>query len=120
MFNAVAEVMFFVEDRRAAAEWYSTLLDLPISQLDDPDLFFIRVGSCDLWFHQADDKSRPGTSGQVAYWTVDSFGDAVARAERSGAMLYRGPLDRGDGTAMCQMQDPFGNVFGLIGPEHYV
>ena len=35
--------------------------------------------------------------------------------ERAGAKLYRGPLGMGNGEAICQMLDSFGNLLGLIG-----
>ena len=37
--------------------------------------------------------------------------------ERAGAKLYRGPLVIGNGEAICQMSDPFGNLLGLIGKQ---
>ena len=33
-----------------------------------------------------------------------------------GAVLYRGPRDREDGTYMCQVKDPYGNLIGFVGP----
>ena len=116
LFLCVIEVMYFVKDPRKAAAWYATLVGQPISTLDDPQHFFIRVGPQEIWFHLADEKSPTGMGGQVAYWKVESFDSARARAEAYGAELYRGPLDRLDGTFMCQLRDPFGNVFGMIGP----
>jgi predicted enzyme related to lactoylglutathione lyase len=110
------ELMYFVPDRMEAARWYSDLTGLPITTLDDPEHYFIRVGGHDIWFHAADGKMPAGMAGQVAYWRVTDFEAVRERAARLGAVLYRGPLDRGDGTVMCQMKDPFGNLFGLIGP----
>ena len=116
MFLGVTEVMYFVPDRRAAADWYSRLVDIPISCLEDPEHYFIRVGAQEIWFLQADEKSPSGTSGQVAYWQVDDFAAVLTQAQELGAVLHRGPLDRKDGFFMCQLKDPFGNAFGLIGP----
>ena len=120
MFVSIVEVMFFVPDRQQAAQWYSRLLDLPITYLDNPEHFYIRVGSQDIWFHGLDDKIASGTAGQVAYWLVIDIDAAMGRAEAFGASLYRGPLDRKDGEFMCQMKDPFGNLFGLVGPKKKV
>ncbi len=117
MFKRVAEIMYFVPDRRAAAHWYAQLFSTAITVLDNPEHFFLRVDDQDVWFHQADRKVPVGAAGQVAYWQVDNFGAAVERAISLGATLYRGLLDRLDGYYMCQVQDPFGNVIGLIGPQ---
>jgi predicted enzyme related to lactoylglutathione lyase len=117
MFAGIVELMFFVPDRRQAAEWYSRLFDTPITQLEEPEYYFIRVGGVDVWFHLADEKVSSGTAGEVAYWRVGSFAEALARAEELGAVLYRGPLLREeDGLTMCQVRDPFGNLIGLVGP----
>ncbi len=117
MFAGISEVMYFVPDRQAAADWYSRLLDAPISFLEDPEHYYIRVGSQEVWFHQADRKSPVGTGGQIAYWQVNDFTAVLARAQQLGATLYRGPLERSDGCWMCQVKDPFGNVLGMIGPR---
>jgi predicted enzyme related to lactoylglutathione lyase len=117
MLKRIVELMYFVPDREAAAGWYANLLDAPIVRPGAPGAFFIRAGPHQIWFHAADDKTPAGTAGQVAYWEVDDFDAALARAGGLGATLHRGPLDRRDGTFMCQVKDPFGNVIGLVGPR---
>lgn len=105
----------FRPDRHEAARWYAALTGQPILTLEDPEHFFIRVGPQEIGFLTADSKTPAGTAGQVAYWRVPDFDAMTAHAARLGASLYRGPLDRGDGLWMCQMRDPFGNLFGFIG-----
>ncbi|HEU4324108.1 MAG TPA: VOC family protein [Roseiflexaceae bacterium] len=118
MFQGIIELMYFVEDREAAARWYADLFGAPVATLDTaPGALFIRVGGQEVWFHQADRKVPAGAAGQVAYWRVDDFDAALARAENGGGALYRGPLDRLDGFWMCQVRDPFGNLIGLVGPR---
>jgi len=117
MFLGVIEIMYFVPDRLEAARWYAELLETELSWLDHPAHFFLKAGGQEIWFHQADAKMRAGTAGQVAYWHVAKFSQALERAEHMGAALFRGPLDRPDGRAMCQIKDPFGNVFGIVGPR---
>lgn len=117
MFKHVSEVMYFVFDRRVAAEWYSNLFDIKITWLENPEHFFIRVGNQDVWFHQSDSKVPSGAAGHVAYWEVTDFDAVLERATQLGAKLYRGPLDRQDGSYMCQVKDLDGNLIGLIGPR---
>lgn len=118
LFECVAEVMYFVSDRYAAAEWYSCLFDIEITWLENLEHFFIRVGDQEVWFHQSDSKVSSGAAGHVAYWQVADFDVVLERALKLGAELYRGPLDRQDGKYMCQVMDPDGNLIGLIGPRH--
>jgi predicted enzyme related to lactoylglutathione lyase len=115
MFKGVSEVMYFVSDRRAAAVWYSNLFGIEITWLENPEHFFIRVGNQDVWFHQSDSKVPSGAAGHVAYWQVTDFDAVLKRATHLGAKLYRGPLDRQDGSYMCQVKDPDGNLIGIIG-----
>ncbi len=120
MFKYVSEVMYFVSDRRAAAAWYSNLFGIEITWLENPEHFFIRVGTQDVWFHQSDSKVPSGAAGHVAYWQVTDFDAVLERATQLGAKLYRGPLDRQDGSYMCQVKDLDGNLIGLIGSRHRV
>jgi catechol 2,3-dioxygenase-like lactoylglutathione lyase family enzyme len=107
-------VVMFVPAVRAAAAWYSSALGLPIAFLDD-NFGYIKVGSSQLCFHVADEKADAGHRGQVAYWRVSSLSETRALLEQAGATLYRGPLVIGNGEAICQMSDPFGNLLGLVG-----
>jgi uncharacterized protein len=120
MFKYVSEIMYFVSDRRRAAAWYSKLFGIEITYLENPEHFFIRVGNQDVWFHQSDNKVPSGAAGHVAYWQVADFDAVLERATQLGAKLYRGPLDRQDGSYMCQVKDPDGNLIGLIGSRHKV
>lgn len=120
MFKQVLEVMYFVPDRRQAADWYARLLDTEVTQLENPAHFFVQAGDQELWFLQEDAKGAAGAAGQVAYWRVDCLDAALAKAIELGAVLYRGPLDRQDGFWMCQVKDPFGNLIGLVGARDSV
>jgi predicted enzyme related to lactoylglutathione lyase len=112
--QSVAHVLMFVPSVRPAAEWYSSLLKLPATFIDD-NFAAIEATSARLCFHLADSKVPAGRAGQVAYWRVDSLDDAMARFRSAGAVLYRGPLPIASGQGMCQFADPFGNLFGLVG-----
>lgn len=109
-------VMYFVEDPEAAKTWYRDFLALPLVELA-PDYFGFRQGRCWICFHQADAKVTSGPAGSVVYWPVFDFDAFLERARSLGAKVHRGPLDIEDGQAMAQLQDPFGNLFGVLGPR---
>ncbi|KAF3887974.1 MULTISPECIES: VOC family protein [Nostocales] len=118
MFKGIRAVFFFVDDVVVAANWYSQLLNLPIKYFyinNEVRGALINVIDVEMFFHQADEKMRPGNAGQIAYWSVDSFYQAMELAQKHGAKLYRGPLTIENNQAICQMWDPFGNLFGLQG-----
>ncbi len=114
MLRAIDSVLMFVPSVQEAAEWYSSVLQLPVSFVDE---YFasISVGPVQLCFHPADAKVPAGRAGQVAYWRVDSLRDASDKFRNAGALMFRGPLQIESGQGICQLADPFGNLFGLIG-----
>ncbi|MEH2111364.1 VOC family protein [Nostoc sp.] len=118
MFKGVKAVFFFVNDVVASAQWYGELLNIPINYFyveNEIRGASIDVGGVEMFFHVADEKMHPGNAGQVAYWRVDNFDQALDYAQKHGARLYRGPLIIERQQAICQMWDPFGNLFGMQG-----
>ena len=63
-----------------------------------------------------DEFNRPGPSGTVPYWTVSDVDATVAEWSQHGASPHRGPKTIMTGERLCQMLDPFGNLFGLRQP----
>lgn len=114
MIRALDHVLMFVPSVRPAATWYASLLERPVAFFDE-NFATIDVGSVQLCFHPADAKVPTGRAGQVAYWRVDRLLDAIVRFNQAGAELYRGPLAIEGGDGICQLADPFGNLFGLVG-----
>jgi len=114
MFEALEHVLMFVPAVSPAAEWYGRVLGQR-PQFIDENFASIRVGTSELCFHVADAKVPAGRAGQVAYWRVSSLNAARGAFEGAGATLYRGPLNIGNGRAICQFADPFGNLIGVVG-----
>ena len=114
MFRSIRSVIFFVDDVLQSVEWYKQLLGVePVVR--EGRLSHFEVGGTVLYFHPADDKSPVNTGNQIVYWEVDFFGSAVAKACDMGASIHRGPKELKDGVMVCQIKDPFGNVFGVQG-----
>jgi len=114
MFKKVKAIMMFVEDIHFAAKWYSELLSRKLVYLD-VDIPVIELDDTSIWFHKADSKVSSGKAGTIAYWEVNDFHQAMSCALKNGGTLYRGPLEIEDNQAICQILDPFGNLFGLCG-----
>ncbi len=57
-----------------------------------------------------------GPSGTVPYWTVPDVDALVADWSKYGARAHRGPKTIMTGERLCQLLDPFGNLFGLRQP----
>jgi predicted enzyme related to lactoylglutathione lyase len=112
-----AAFMVHVPDVEQALAWYQRAFPGAVrTRVPDPAFEFLVLGDVRLEFVPADDKVAAGPCGTVVYWEVSDFDAALADARRLGARLYRGPLRIESGQAMCQLQDPWNNSFGLRGP----
>ena len=104
--------MFFAYDIKSSRDWYRNFLEMePIEDL--PEFASFKVGESHLNLHRADSKSPNSTGGQVAYWSTNNFDLDMKRTVSMGASVWRGPLEFEPGKRICQIKDPFGNVFGL-------
>ncbi|MEK6705220.1 MAG: GNAT family N-acetyltransferase [Bdellovibrionota bacterium] len=107
-------VYLFVSDIQRSKDWYEQVLDTPPS-ISMENFVEFRIGANAICLHPADAKSPLTSGGSVGYWRVTDFKVTLDLFISRGAQLYRGPLDIGDGTFICQVKDPFGNVIGLTG-----
>lgn len=108
----VAEVTFFVPDVAAARAWLTGLLGTePV--FDHPQFVAFQAGDQLIGLHPDDEKTSSGVPGQVAYWHVPDLDIAVSHFQAHGCTLFRGPITGIDGPRVCQVRDPFGNVWGL-------
>jgi predicted enzyme related to lactoylglutathione lyase len=108
-------VFYFVADLAAATAWYSARLGVePVMRASQ--LVMFDLPGTRLTLHQADEFNQPGPSGTVPYWTVTDVDAIVAQWSEHGASPHRGPKTIMTGERLCQMLDPFGNLFGLRQP----
>lgn len=105
-----------VKDLVASKEWYSKALGVS-PWLDTENYVEFRTGQSSLALAPVDEKSPFSKGGQVAYWRVHELESGITHFVSQGAKVYRGPLDIDNGEAICQIEDPFGNIFGLIGKD---
>jgi catechol 2,3-dioxygenase-like lactoylglutathione lyase family enzyme len=80
LIRSIDHVLMFVPSVRAAALWYSSVLQLPVSVADE-NFAIIPVGSAKLCFHLADSKVPAGRAGQVQagwrYAVSRTIGDRI-------------------------------------------
>jgi hypothetical protein len=108
-------VVYFVKDPQAAAFWYAKHLfgDAPVQE--ESGFFWLDAGSIEVGFHPSDQKN-PAGGGAVVYWQVENFSSSRDLMLQSGCESWRGPLAISPKRVICQLRDPFGNIFGLDGP----
>jgi predicted enzyme related to lactoylglutathione lyase len=109
----VTNVFYFVADLEAARDWYAELVgSSPVEA--QPQLVTFMVGATRLTLHKPDDyNSVSELAGTVAYWGVADVDAVAAWCVAHGAVAHRGPKTIFTGERLCQLQDPFGNLFGI-------
>ena len=108
----VGNVFYFVDDLEAAVPWYSERLQRePV--IRGGALVAFEIDGVRLTLHQRDEFNSPGPSGTAPYWTVASVDEVVAEWTANGAVAHRGPKTVFTGERLCQLLDPFGNLFGV-------
>jgi len=108
----VGNVFYFVADLESAIDWYSARLGRqPVVRGGALAAFDIDGGR--LTIHAADEYNTPGPAGPAAYWRVDDVDAVVAEWQRHGAVAHRGPKTVFTGERLCQLLDPFGNLFSV-------
>lgn len=105
------EFTFFVPDVSRAAPWYQEIFGPP-RFLSEHFCTFVGPG-IEVGIHTGDTKSAGPGGRQVLYWRVKNLTQAISAMTARGCHLYRDPIHGIDGPAVCQLEDPFGNVWGL-------
>jgi len=111
----VRNVFYFVDDLEAATKWYADRLGkTPV--VTGRSLAAFDVSGTRLTVHQADEFNTPGPAGTSPYWEVHDVDAIVASWTEHGAVAHRGPKTVFTGERLCQMLDPFGNLFSIVQP----
>lgn len=103
-------------DVARSRDWYQDFLGLePVEDLENFVSF--RIGGTTFEISVADAKSPSSPGGSVGYWLVPELESVLARAQKLGGRIYRGPL-RVDEVrrTIVQIMDPCGNVIGFEAP----
>jgi predicted enzyme related to lactoylglutathione lyase len=111
-FAGVGNVFYFVDDLEAAVEWYAARLNRqPVVR--GGALAAFDLDGTRLTLHQKDEFNTPGPAGTSPYWTVLDVDGFVAEWTAHGAAAHRGPKTVFTGERLCQLLDPFGNLFSV-------
>lgn len=108
----VGNVFYFVDRLDDAVEWYAARLGRrPVQRRGSLAAF--DVSGVRLTLHETDLYNEAGPAGVSAYWTVADVDAVVAAWTAHGARAHRGPKTVFTGERLCQLVDPFGNLFSL-------
>ena len=112
-FLGLRTVVYQVTDLAKAKAWYGAVLGIE-PYFDQPYYVGYNVGGFELGLHPDTSKLAPGPGGAVSYWGVESMARVWSRLVALGAVGVSEPNDVGEGIQVATLQDPFGNLIGLI------
>src|SRR3954467_52356 len=112
-FLGLRTVIYPVTDLAKARCWYSEVLGLE-PYFDEPFYVGFNVGGFELGLDPDTSDQKPGAGGSGAYWGVTSMDDAMKSLKASGAKIHSDAREVGEGIKVASIEDPFGNVIGLI------
>ena len=121
--RGLATVTLWADDVPAARAWYADILGLePYFQRPDaetPAYVEFRIGDhldelgiIDRRYAPPGSSTQPG--GAIAHWHVDDVEATIAALEAKGATVYMPLTVREAGFVTAAVQDPFGNIIGLM------
>lgn len=110
--------IYHVADLDAAKRWYSELLGIP-PYFDEPFYVGFDVGGYELGLNPDTSVVKPGAGGAMMYWGVQNADSTIARLLELGASEIEPVTDVGGGIRHAIVQDPFGNLLGIIENPHF-
>ncbi len=112
-FLGLRTVIQHVADPAAAKAWYEKVLGVA-PYFDEPYYIGFQVGGFELGLDPNPAAGAPGRGGTVAYWGVADADAAMERLLGLGAQLVSTVQDVGGGIRVAVVEDPEGNLFGII------
>ena len=115
MISGLRTVIYPVTDLADGKAWYRRVLEIE-PYFDEAFYVGFSVGGFELGLIP---DGVPGAGGATAYWGVP---DAVAELQRLlqlGGVLHDPLRDVGGGIKVATLQDPYGNLFGIIENPHF-
>jgi predicted enzyme related to lactoylglutathione lyase len=109
-------VMIFVDQPEQVAAWWAEHLGHRNDPYAHDGFWCYQHDGVEVGFHPSDPLKNPPGASVVVYWTVDDLRLVRERLLNCGCTPHRGPRRLGPERQICQLVDPFGNVFGLDGP----
>jgi predicted enzyme related to lactoylglutathione lyase len=113
MLLGLRTVIYKTPDLAAGKRWYSDVFGIA-PYFDEPFYVGFQVGGFELGLDPDLSAQGAGAGGSTAYWGVADLAAALGGVESRGARIVAPLQDVGGGIRVATVQDPFGNLIGLI------
>jgi len=118
MLLGLRTVIYKVSDLERAKAWYTETFGVA-PYFDESFYVGFNIGGFELGLDPSIAKQGPGPGGELAYWGVRDLKATLADLTSKGVKT-RGKLQNvGDGILVASVEDPFGNLIGLIENPHF-
>lgn len=115
MILGLRTVIYPAPDLAKGKDWYSQVLGHK-PYFDEPFYVGFSVGGFELGLLP---DGVPSSDGPLAYWGVADIVAEVQRLTQLGGTVHEPVKDVGGGIKVASVQDPFGNLFGIIENPHF-
>jgi predicted enzyme related to lactoylglutathione lyase len=116
MFQGLRTIIYPAPQLAETKAWYSQVLGQE-PYFDEPFYVGFNVGGFELGLDPHAMAGNP--AGPLTYWGVPDADAAYARLLELGATIHQAVQDVGGGIRVGTVQDPFGNVLGVIQNPHF-
>jgi predicted enzyme related to lactoylglutathione lyase len=117
-FLGLRTAVYHVDDIEKAKAWYMSILGFG-PYFDEPFYVGFNVGGYELGLQPDGASPSEKADSVVAYWGVDNAEAALQKLLEHGAAKHEEVQDVGGGIKVATVQDPFGNIFGVIENPHF-
>lgn len=112
-FKGVKTVVYVTPDLDAGRAWYSSVFGVE-PYFDEPFYVGFQIGDFELGLDPDTTVAGPGRGGMWVYWEVDDATATYSRLLDLGGTEVAAVSDVGGGVLVGTIEDPFGNLFGII------
>ena len=112
-FLGLRTTIYKVTDINKAKAWYTKVFEVS-PYFDEPFYVGYNIGGYELGLQPDENPSSAKAAGVLTYWGVDDAHKSYQRLLDLGATEFEKPTNVGDDIVVAAVQDPWGNVIGVI------
>jgi predicted enzyme related to lactoylglutathione lyase len=118
MFKNLQTVIYYAPDLEKAKAWYSQVLGIQ-PDINETSYVGFCVGGYELVLQPNQVEGLAGLGGAIPCWGVDNISEALEHLTKQGATVISATREINNDAKLAVLQDPFGNVLGIIENHHF-
>ena len=118
MLLGLRTVVYKAPDLARSKAWFSEAFGIT-PYFDEPFYVGFNVGGFELGLDPDIKRQGAGPGGSVAYWGVEDLAATMSDLAKRGVTVRNPMTEVGEGIKVASVEDPFGNIIGLIENPHF-